>query len=113
VHRGKLIVAYTPGLEECILEDVAGDSRISMRQLAAAFAVGHMTVLRILHEQPLYPYHLEFVHCLIPADQPPQENDCRWFVQPTATPLLVSSVFFIDEATFVRDGITYFHSQHQ
>jgi len=105
-----MIVAYTPDVEECILEDVAGDSGISMRQLAAAFAVGHMTVLRILHEQLLYPYHLDSAHCLIPADQPPKENYCRWFVQPTSTPLLVSLVLFIDEATFVRDGITDFHS---
>ena len=71
----------------------------------AEFVVGHVTVLRILHEQLLYPYHLASVHCLTPADQPPHENYCRWFVQPTATPLLVSPVLFIDEATFVRDGI--------
>ena len=61
MHGGELIVTYTPDLEEHILDDVAGDSGISMRQLAAAFAVGHMTFLRILHEQLLYPYHLESV----------------------------------------------------
>ena len=110
MHGGKLLVAYTPDVEERILEDVAGDSGISMRQLAAAFAVGHLTVVRILHEQLLYPYHLESVHCLIPVDQPPQENYCRWFVQPTSTPLLVSPVVFIDEASFVRAGIADFHS---
>jgi hypothetical protein len=58
VHRGKLIVAYTPDVEEV---DVAGDSGISMRELAAAFAVGYMTVLTVLHEQLLYPCHLESV----------------------------------------------------
>jgi len=110
VHGGKLIVTYTPDVEEHILEDVAGDSGISMRQLAAPFADGHMTFLRILHEQLLYPYYLHSVLCLIPADQPPMENYCRWFVQPTSTPLLVSLVLFIDEAIFVRDGITDFHS---
>jgi len=110
VLRGKLIAAYTPDVEEHILEDVAGDSGISVRQLAAALSVGHMPVLRILHEQLLYPYHLEAVHCLTPAEQPPEVNYCQWFVQPTATPLLVSPVLFIDEATFVRDGITDFHS---
>jgi len=97
-------------VEEHILEDVAGDSGISMRQLAAVIAVSQMTVLRIFHEQLLHPYQLDSLHCLIAADQPPKENYCGWFVQPTSTPLLVSLVLFIDEATFVRDDITDFHS---
>ena len=80
-----------------------------MRQLAAAIAVGHMTVLRILQEQPLYTCHLESAHCLTPADQPPHGNYCRWFVQPTATPLFVSPMLNIDEANFGRNGITDFH----
>lgn len=108
--QGKLIVVCTSDVEEHILEDVAGDPGVSMRQLAAAFSVGHMTVLRILHEQLLYPYHLVCVHCLTPADQPPQENYCQWFVQETVTPLFVSPVLFVDEATFGKGGITDFHN---
>jgi hypothetical protein len=47
VHQGKLIVSCKPDVEKRILEDVAGDQDIIMKQLAAALAVGHKTVLRI------------------------------------------------------------------
>jgi hypothetical protein len=67
-----------------------------MRQLAAAFAVGHMTVLKILHEQPLHPYHLQSAHCLTPADQPPHKYYCRRVIKLQDTKLLSAKIGYMD-----------------
>ena len=57
-------------------------------------------------------YLIQRVQGLSPADYPPRENFCRWFLAQAANPLFVSSVLFTDEATFGRDGITNFHNEH-
>jgi hypothetical protein len=72
-----------------------------------------MTVWRVLHQQLLYPYRLQRVHGLCPADFPAREAFCQWFVHQCAlNPLFVSSVLFTDEAAFTRNGIINFHNNH-
>lgn len=110
--RGRPRVVRTPNLEEDILHCVEDDPGISTRQLAVAAGTSHSTAWRVLHEQLLYPYHMQRVQGLSPADFPPRENFCRWFLAQIANPLFVSSVLFTDEATFGRDGITNFHNDH-
>jgi hypothetical protein len=42
--------------------------------------VSHWVVSRILHEQLLYPYHVQRVQGLSPADYPVRRRFCRWFL---------------------------------
>ena len=48
-------------MDESVLEHVDGDPAISTSQLVAKFPVDHVAVWRVLHEQLLYPYHLQDV----------------------------------------------------
>jgi hypothetical protein len=51
----------TPQLEEEILHSVDDNPSVSTRQVAATINVDLMTVWRVLHENLLYPYHLQRV----------------------------------------------------
>lgn len=112
VNRGTPRSARTIEQEEHILQAVEMDPAISTRRLAVACGTSRSTAWRVLHEQSLYPYHLQRVQGLSPADYPPRANFCRWFIAQTANPRFVSSVLFTDEATFGRDGITNLHNMH-
>ncbi|KAJ4437429.1 hypothetical protein ANN_17573 [Periplaneta americana] len=82
----------TPEVQEEILEAVNMTPSISTRRVALQVSVPHTTVWRLLKEYQLYPYHLQRVQALSPADYPAR---VRFY-----------------EAQFTRDGITNFHSQH-
>jgi hypothetical protein len=107
---GRPLSVQTPNLEENILHHIGQVSVSSTRRIAA---VSHMTVWRVLHRQLLYPYHLQRVQGLGPADFPAIETFCQWFVHQCALkPFLVSSVLFTDEAAFTRNGIINFYNNH-
>jgi hypothetical protein len=72
-----------------------------------------MTIFRVLHERVLYPYHLQRVQGVMPADSPARENLCPCFVQRSAEFFFVLSVVFIVEARFGGDEIISIHNQHQ
>ncbi|KAJ4434007.1 hypothetical protein ANN_16326 [Periplaneta americana] len=82
----------TPEVQEEILEAVNMTPSISIRRVALQVNVPHTTVWRLLKEYQLYPYHLQRVQALSPADYPAR---VRFY-----------------EAQFTRDGITNFHNQH-
>jgi hypothetical protein len=42
--------------------------------------VSQWVVSRILHEQLLYPYHVQRVQGLSPADYPVRRHFCKWFL---------------------------------
>jgi hypothetical protein len=130
-HRGKhlstLIVAYERQEHFSLLlqtrgdhypskhltEHIEQDPAFSTMKIAAVENVSHMTVWRVLHRQLLYPYHLQRVQGLGPADFPAIEDFCQWLVHQCAlNPFFVSSVLFTDEAAFIRNGIINFHSNH-
>ena len=72
----------TPQLEEAIHSfDDDDDPSVSTRQVAATINVDHMTVWRVLHENLLYPYHLQRFKGLSVADFPAQRHFCEWFIQ--------------------------------
>jgi hypothetical protein len=48
---------------------VEKDPRTSVQRIAAAEDISVLLVERILHEQALYPYHIQQVHDLISPDQ--------------------------------------------
>ncbi|KAJ4447098.1 hypothetical protein ANN_09098 [Periplaneta americana] len=100
----------TPEVQEEILEAVNMTPSISTRRLALQVTVPHMTVWRLLKE---YPYHLQRVQALSPADYPARVRFCQWFLQQCGVnPNFAALVLFTDEAQFTRDGITNFHNQH-
>ena len=75
--------------------------------------VSHQTVLRILKENLLYPYHIQRVQALLPHDFPPRENFCQWVLQRVAeNPQFLSQVFWTDEANCSRNAIQNFHNNH-
>ncbi|KAJ4445089.1 hypothetical protein ANN_06888 [Periplaneta americana] len=103
----------TPEVREEILEAVNMTPSISTRRVALQVNVPHTTVWRLLKEYQLYPYHLQRVQALSPADYPAQVRFCQWFLQQCGVnPNFPALVLFTDEAPFTRDGITNFHNQH-
>ncbi|KAJ4447860.1 hypothetical protein ANN_09869 [Periplaneta americana] len=60
----------TPEVQEEILEAVNMTPSISTRRVALQVNVPHTTVWRLLKEYQLYPYHLQRVQALSPADYP-------------------------------------------
>ena len=86
----------TTQLEGGILEQDVEDPGVSRRRLVATFPVSRRSVWRVLQEWLLYPLHLQHVHGLTPADHPTWDNFCRWFVQQTPNPQLLSPVLFTD-----------------
>ncbi|KAJ4437983.1 hypothetical protein ANN_13922 [Periplaneta americana] len=96
----------TPEVQEKILEAVNMTPSISSRRVA-------LQVWRLLKEYQLYPYHLQRVQALKPADYPARVRFCQWFLQQCGVnPNFPALVLFTDEAQFTRDGITNFHTQH-
>ncbi|KAJ4435913.1 hypothetical protein ANN_18533 [Periplaneta americana] len=86
---------------------------ISTRRVALQVNVPHTTVWRLLKEYQLYPYHLQRVQAVSPADYPARVRFCQWFLQQCdVNPNFPALVLFTDEAQFTRDGITNFHNQH-
>ncbi|KAJ4441540.1 hypothetical protein ANN_11396 [Periplaneta americana] len=103
----------TPEVQEEILEAVNMTPSISTRRVAVQVNVPHTTVWRLLKEYQLYPYHLQRVQALSPADYPARVRFCQWFLQQCGVnPNFPASVLFTDEAQFTRDGITNFYNQH-
>ncbi|KAJ4426740.1 hypothetical protein ANN_26539 [Periplaneta americana] len=86
---------------------------ISTRRVALQVNVPHTTVWRLLKEYQLYPYHLQRVQALSPADYPARVRFCQWFLQQCGVnPNFPALLLFTDEAQFTRDGIRNFHNQH-
>ncbi|KAJ4448252.1 hypothetical protein ANN_10266 [Periplaneta americana] len=99
----------TPEVQEEILEAVNMTPSISTRRVALQVNVPHTTVWRLLKEYQLYPYHLQRVQALSPADYPARVRFCQWFLQQCG--VNPNLILFTDEAQFTRDGITNFHNQ--
>jgi hypothetical protein len=53
-------------MEECVLDHVDRDAGVTTRQVGEEFSVLSTTILRVLHEQVLYPYCVQFrASCLL------------------------------------------------
>lgn len=94
---------------EAVLRAVEQDERISIRRIAAVTGQSRTSVHTTLHENGLYPYHLQSVHNLHPNDYVPRQIFSRWILENEE---LISVTLFSDEATFTRNGITNLHNEH-
>lgn len=109
--RGRQVHVLDAEVE--ILNSVENDASVSTREIAREVGVSHWTVWRTLHENLLYPYHLQRVHSLEEYDYAPRINFCRWLLQQTAqNPEFLSKLLMTDECCFTRDGILNFHNTH-
>ena len=100
-------------VEEAVLHAVEEDPTTSTRKIAANLNISNVQVWRILKNQLLYPYHIQRVQALLPADFPQRLAMCQWFQHKiTQNPRFLESVLFTDEANFSREAIINFHNNH-
>lgn len=112
-NAGRERSVRTPELEEDILEMVDNNPTTSTRRMASELGTDHMTVWRVLHEQLLYPFHVQKVQALNPNDYPRRYEFCQWVINQLAVnPALSSTILYTDEACFTRDGIFNSHNLH-
>jgi hypothetical protein len=64
-------------VEKQILNATEENPGLSTRQLVRQFNISQWVVSRTLHEQLLYPYHVQRVQGLSPADYPVRRRFCR------------------------------------
>jgi hypothetical protein len=56
----------TPDVEECVLDHVDRDAGVTTRQVGEELNILNMTISRVLREQVLYPYCVQFrASCLL------------------------------------------------
>jgi hypothetical protein len=76
--------------------------------------ISQRTVVRVLHDQLLYPFHVQHVQDL----QPPPDYEhrrafCEWLLQQDAAyPTFLSRMLVMDEACFTWNGILNTRNQH-
>lgn len=103
----------TPSFEEEVLELVAEQPSTSTRALAHALGSNRYSVWQVLHEQQLYPYRLQKVQAISPADFGPRFDFCRWYLQQQAiNNQFQTTILFSDECCFTRDGIFNSRNSH-
>jgi hypothetical protein len=100
-------------MEVRVLRRVEENPRTSVHRNAAAEGIGVPHVWRILHEQSLYPYHIQRVQALTPPDHHARVVYCHWLLAKcVVNPQFVANILFTDEAGFTRDGIVNFRNTH-
>lgn len=101
-HSGRPL-AHAVHIEEHVLDLVHRDPAISTRQISAALGLPQSTVWRLIRRQQLYPFHLQKVQDLTPADYPRRQQFCQWLRQCQANdPMFIRRILFTDEAMFTR-----------
>lgn len=92
--------------EEQILNLIEDDPTISIRRISGDVRLGRNTVLKILHEQQLRPFHYTPVQNLLPGDLLKRRNFCEFIIRKNAEDeFFTNKILFTDEATFTRRGV--------
>jgi len=68
-----------------------------------------MRVWRTLHTEGMYPYHIQRIQCLEPADMCSQFELCRWI---NSNSHMIRNILFTDEAHFTRDEVNSTRNSH-
>ena len=85
----------------------------STRQVAQTLHTSQNALWQVVHDQQLYPYHLQKVHAFLEEDYPRRVQFAEWYLQQCILQLHFSSlVLFTDECTFTRNGILNLHNMH-
>lgn len=101
--------------EERILNLVENNPRISSRRVSAIVGqISHQSVLRVLHEQQLRPYHIQPIQALHEGDHNRRLNFSRWFIQKCVeNDLFLNTILSTDEAMFTNNGMFNIHNEHE
>jgi hypothetical protein len=113
IEGGRPRTARTVQQEQRILAHIAANPGTSTRRISSAEGVHHSIVWRILHEDRLYPYHLQCVQGLKPENLPCHVRFCQCCLEQCVRhPQFLWKLLFTNEAMFTRDGVFNFHNVH-
>lgn len=73
-HEGAIRPREIVELQEEILNVVKEQPDISTRTIASQFAISQVTVCRIVRQDLLYPFQMQWVQALLSTDLPVREN---------------------------------------
>jgi hypothetical protein len=100
-------------MEVLVLRRIEEDPGTSVRSIAAAEGIGVLLVWRILHEQSLYPYHIQRVQVLTPPDHCARAVFCQLLLAKyCVNTQFVAHILFTEEAGLTTHGIVNFHNTH-
>lgn len=100
IERGPQRPHRIINIEEEVLETVEEQPGISLRRLAQRFHVSHWTIWRTLREQLLYPYNVQRVQALRPADYPRRVAFYTWFLRKVQNADFPRYILTTNEAGF-------------
>lgn len=92
---GRSATVRTVEVEEAILHEVERSPDTSTRKIAQQLNISHFTVWKILRENQLYPYHIQRVQALLPADFPQRVVSCTWLLQQQVAFSDISIPYFV------------------
>ena len=103
----------TPEFEEAVLDQVEQYPSTSTRAIARQMGSSHSTVWEVLNKEALYPFHLQKVQHLTPADYEPTLHSAQWMLQRCEEdPDFPSLILHTDECTFTCDWYFNSHNTH-
>jgi hypothetical protein len=85
IEGGRPRTARTAQQEQRILAHVAANPGTSTRRISSAEGVQQSTFRSILHEDRLYPHHLQRVQGLKPEDLPRRVRFCQMCLEQSPT----------------------------
>ncbi|XP_066260990.1 uncharacterized protein [Euwallacea similis] len=104
---------HLPEIDEQILDALAEDPTLSIRQLARQFNLSKSKVWSVLKSENKYPYHYTPVQGLEEGDPVRRVNFCRFILNADIEERhFLNSILWTDESKFSREGITNFHNLH-
>jgi hypothetical protein len=101
------------GLSQHLMLSISWTVLTRIWMSATQLNVTQMAIWKILHGKLLYPYSLQPVQGLKPADCSAHDTSCQWFVQQCAEPFFLLSVLFSNQAGFGRESLINFHNHHE
>lgn len=117
VHKpdsGRQRISRTVDAEERVVQALQRNPSTSIRVVSRETHIPQTIVWRIVHDEGLYPYHLQRVQALQPGDYSSRMDFARWYVQEKAADRhFAASVLFTDEAAFSLEGVMNCHNLHR
>ncbi|CAK9818108.1 hypothetical protein ANTPLA_LOCUS9632 [Anthophora plagiata] len=100
-------------VEEQILKNVLKNLEINTRNLSLLYNLNYSTVLRTLHENNLYPYHITRIQGVMPYDKISRKAFCHWLLQQHANDAeFLLKILWTDEPKFRRDDMFNVHNMY-
>jgi transposase len=113
VDRGRPAAVNAVVRDEQILEMVAADPTLSVREIAHRIHVPATTVWTTISKERLHPYHINRVPALLPEDLPRRREFCEWLLQRNNEDLQFTfNLCFSDGANFSRNGVLNLRNLH-